>query len=126
MIKSTKIPKQITNSELIYLIDEYVRLERDRDILKDKWFKGLSIEQLAEKYKLSETTIKNVEDAIKKGFHIIETEIILTKDNIPIIYNGNINICKYTLLHILIFSAKNSLYIRKRGLDYGVKCYKAR
>lgn len=70
MIKSTKIPKQITNSELMYLIDEYVRLERDRDILKDKWFKGLSIEQLAEKYKLSETTIKNV-------LHDIGDEILL-------------------------------------------------
>lgn len=55
-----KIPKNITNSNLIHCIDEFVRLERDRNILKDKWFQGYSIERLAEKYKISETTVKSV------------------------------------------------------------------
>ena len=34
-------------------------------------------------------------EAIKKGFHMIETEIVFTKDNIPVIYNGKNNIGNY-------------------------------
>lgn len=55
-----KIPPHITNSTLRYCIDEYVRLERDREILRDKWFGGLSIEKLADKYKIAETSIKAI------------------------------------------------------------------
>lgn len=54
------IPENAKNSDVIYLIDEYVRLERDRQILKDHWFGGMSIEQLAGSNRLSANAIKNV------------------------------------------------------------------
>ena len=55
-----EIPEHIKNSELVFLIDEFVRLERDREILKDHWFRGLTFEQLATKNRLSTNAIKNV------------------------------------------------------------------
>ena len=55
-----KIPEHITNSNLAYCIDEYVRIEKHREILKDKWFIGLTLEQIASKYYLSETQTKNI------------------------------------------------------------------
>ena len=54
------IPEDALNSAVIFCIDEYVRLERDRDILKDHWFRGLSLLMLASKYDLSLTAIKNI------------------------------------------------------------------
>lgn len=54
------IPDGCKNSEVIALIEEYVRLERDRNILKDHWFGGLTFEGLAEKYDYSVTKIKDV------------------------------------------------------------------
>ena len=55
-----KIDKDTLNSNIEYCIREYVRLYRDRDILTDKWFNGLTLEQIAEKYKLSLTYIKDI------------------------------------------------------------------
>ena len=55
-----EIPEHLTNTQVIYLIDEYVRLERDRDILKDHWFKGITLEALAEKCELSTNKIKKI------------------------------------------------------------------
>ena len=55
-----EIPEHIKNSELIFCIDEYVRNERDRKILKAKWFNGYTIEKLANEYELSETKIKSI------------------------------------------------------------------
>lgn len=55
-----KIPEHILNNNILYCIEEYVRLDRDKNILKDRWFKGFTIEKLAFKYKVSETTIKNI------------------------------------------------------------------
>ena len=55
-----EIPEHIKNSELIFCIDEYVRNERDRKILKAKWFSGYTIEKLANEYELSETKIKSI------------------------------------------------------------------
>ena len=54
------IPENAKNSDLVFLIDEYVRLERDRMILKQKWFQGLTFEELAEKYDLSTNATKNI------------------------------------------------------------------
>lgn len=54
------IPEHITNSQVLYAIDEYVRIERDRSILKDHWFRGMTFEALAEKHDLSVNKIKNV------------------------------------------------------------------
>ena len=58
--KKHTIPDDCTNSEVIALIDEYVRQERDRQILKDHWFGGLTFEGLAEKHYLSVTRIKEI------------------------------------------------------------------
>lgn len=55
-----EIPESIKNSELTMFIDEFVRLERDREILKDHWFRGMTFEQLAEKNHLSVNAVKNI------------------------------------------------------------------
>ncbi len=54
------IPDNAKNSDVLYLIDEYVRLERDRKILIDHWFAGLSFERLASKYDISLTAVKKI------------------------------------------------------------------
>lgn len=60
MPKKREIPAGIKNSDLDFLIEEYVRKKRDRDILRGKWFEGLTIEQLAERFDVGEKAIKNV------------------------------------------------------------------
>ena len=55
-----KIPEDLLNSNIEYCIDEYVRLYEHREILREKWFGGLTIEQLAGKHQLSETRIKDI------------------------------------------------------------------
>lgn len=55
-----EIPEDALNSAVQYCIDEYVRLEQHRDILRDKWFRGSTIEAIAIEYKMSETAVKNV------------------------------------------------------------------
>lgn len=55
-----KIPKNTLNSAIEFCIDEYVRLYRDRDILRDKWFRGLSLDEIAEKYNLSTSYVKDI------------------------------------------------------------------
>lgn len=55
-----EIPPEIPNSLLEYCVDEYVRNERDREILMDHWFRKLSIYSLADKYKLSDYAIKRL------------------------------------------------------------------
>ena len=57
---SHKIPENVTNSTLNFCINEYVRLEKHRDMLRDKWFIGLTLEQIAEKYEISDTQTKNI------------------------------------------------------------------
>lgn len=55
-----KIAEDILNSNIEYCIDEYVRLIEHRDILRDKWFSGYSLEALAAKYNKSPTAIKDI------------------------------------------------------------------
>ena len=55
-----KIPEDTLNSNIEYCIDEYVRLYEHRNILREKWFEGLTIEELASRHKLSETRIKDI------------------------------------------------------------------
>lgn len=55
-----KIDEDILNSAINYCIDEYVRLEEERDILRERWFKGMSIKQLADAHNKSETCIKDL------------------------------------------------------------------
>lgn len=55
-----KINKKILNSNIEYCIDEYVRLIEHRDILRQKWFMGCTLEELADKYHKSTTSIKKI------------------------------------------------------------------
>lgn len=57
---SHKIPDDVTNSNLRFCIDEYVRIDEQKDMLRDKWFLGLTLEQIAEKYGISDTQTKNI------------------------------------------------------------------
>lgn len=54
------IPDDTLNSRLEYCIDEYVRKRTHRDILRDKWFGDYSLEEIAERHKMSVTNVKNV------------------------------------------------------------------
>ena len=54
------IPPETLNSNINYCIDEYVRLVSHREMLRDKWFRGLSFKDLSDKYDISEQSVKNV------------------------------------------------------------------
>lgn len=55
-----EIPPDTLNSNINYCIDEYVRLVTNRDMLRDKWFRGKSFEQLAHDYEVSPQMAKNI------------------------------------------------------------------
>ena len=50
----------LSNSEVCYLIDQWIRSERDRTILKDRLINGLTFERLAEKHDMSVRQTKNI------------------------------------------------------------------
>ena len=50
----------LSNSEVCYLIDQWIRNERDRAILKDRIINGLTFERLAEKHDMSVRQTKNI------------------------------------------------------------------
>ena len=50
----------LSNSEVCYLIDQWIRNERDRAILKDRLINGLTFERLAEKHDISVRQTKNI------------------------------------------------------------------
>lgn len=55
-----KIGEDILNSKIEYCIDEYVRLIEHREMLREFWFQGMTIAQISEKHKLSDTSVKKV------------------------------------------------------------------
>lgn len=55
-----KIDDDILNSAIEYCIDEYVRLIEHREMLREFWFKGMTIAGIAEKHNISETSVKKV------------------------------------------------------------------
>ena len=55
-----EIPPDTLNSNINYCIDEYVRLVTHHDMLRDKWFNGYSFTELANKYQVSDQTVKTV------------------------------------------------------------------
>ena len=59
-MKTHEIPEEIPNSVIEHCIDEYVRLERDRKILREHWFGGKSMMKLAEDFDLSLTAIQRI------------------------------------------------------------------
>ena len=50
----------ISNSEIDYLIDQWIRNERDRAILKDRLINGMTFERIAEKHDMSVRQIQNI------------------------------------------------------------------
>ena len=50
----------LSNSEVCYLIDQWIRSERDRAILKDRLINGITYERLAEKHDMSVRQTKNI------------------------------------------------------------------
>ena len=52
--------KEITTSELIALIDEYVHNERNRHLLKRRLIDGIIFEDLAEEFDLSVRQTKRI------------------------------------------------------------------
>lgn len=55
-----EIPSEVLNSNIEYCISEYVRREDHREMLRDKWFRGLTLEQIAEKHRISVTATKHI------------------------------------------------------------------
>lgn len=51
---------EYTNSQISYLIDEYIHSERDRKILKRRLIDGLTYERLAEEFDLSVRQTKKI------------------------------------------------------------------
>lgn len=50
----------LSNSEVYHLIDQWIRNERDRAILKDRLINGMTFERLAEKHDMSVRQIQNI------------------------------------------------------------------
>ena len=59
-MSSHEIPDQIRNSSLQICINEYVRNIKHRNMLRDKWFNGMSLDAIAEKYDVTPTTVKRI------------------------------------------------------------------
>ena len=55
-----KIPEEVLNSNIEFCINEYVRLYEHRDMLRERWFYGKTLEQIAEEHCLSVTQVKNI------------------------------------------------------------------
>lgn len=64
--------EDITNSEIRYLIDEYIHSERDRAILKRRYIDGICYEPLAEEFDLSTIQVKRI---IYKGTDILKERV---------------------------------------------------
>lgn len=62
--------KQLPNSQIIEIIDEWIHSERDRKIMKRRFIDGISHERIAEEFNLSDRHIKNI---------IYKSESILNK-----------------------------------------------
>ena len=60
------------NSQVSYLIDEYIHSERDRKILKRRLIDGIFFEPLAEEFNLS---VRRVKDIVYKGQEKIFTKL---------------------------------------------------
>ena len=63
----------ISNTELSLIIDDWIRNERDRKILKRRYIDGVRFEPLAEEFSL---TVDRVKQIVYKAKAIIELHII--------------------------------------------------
>lgn len=60
----------LSRDRLERLIDQYIHKDRDRNILKRRWFDGITFEPLAEEFELSVRRVKDI---------VYSSEKILTK-----------------------------------------------
>ncbi len=56
----------LTNSEISHRIDEYIRNERNRRLLKRRFIDGIRFEPLAEEFDLSVTHTKTIVNQAQK------------------------------------------------------------
>lgn len=63
-----EIIDDIPNSYLEHLIDEWIRDERDRRIIKRRTIDGICFEPLAEEFDLS---VRQVKSIVYGGYHVI-------------------------------------------------------
>lgn len=54
------IPKETYNSDIVFCVDEFVREVEHREMLKDWWFHGFTLEGLTDKYHKSLTGVKDI------------------------------------------------------------------
>ena len=52
--------KEYSNSQIAYLIDEWIHSERDRNILKLRYIDGLTFEKIAETSDMSVRQVKRI------------------------------------------------------------------
>lgn len=52
--------EELPNSEIQHLIDEWIKSERDRNILKRRLLDGITYERIAEEFNLSVRQTKNI------------------------------------------------------------------
>ena len=52
--------EELSRSQIEYLIDEWIKSERDREMLKSRLLDGLTFERLSERYELSVTQTKTI------------------------------------------------------------------
>ena len=52
--------KEYSNSQISYLIDEWIHSERDRNILKLRYIDGLTFEKIAETSDMSVRQVKRI------------------------------------------------------------------
>lgn len=69
---SRTIPNNLSNTDVKTLIDEWIRKQRDRDILKSRLIDGLLYKEIADIYKLSEEAVKKI---IYKGENTIFSHV---------------------------------------------------
>jgi DNA-directed RNA polymerase specialized sigma subunit len=50
----------LTNSQLSALIDDWIRDERNREILKDRFIKCLTFDEISDKYCICERHVKRI------------------------------------------------------------------
>lgn len=52
--------KNLSNTEISHIIDEWIHSERDRQILKRRFIDGITYEKIAEEFDLSVRHVKNI------------------------------------------------------------------
>lgn len=52
--------ESVSNSEIAYIIDEWIRSERDRKLMKRRLIDGICHEPLAEEFGLSVNTVRKI------------------------------------------------------------------